>query len=187
MSNINESNWPLYIQQKYALDKADFRDAGNVRHPVPADSSKIKASDAVKWVYEVLTTLDAKASALMRLNGISIAAAAFLLGLFGRSDPTILSTASPHAALIVTCAFLSSVSIFLCLLVVNVGWSFLGKVKNLNGEFDFSDEIRKLDATCTTRQKCYRVAWSFSCVAIIAFLLELGWQTWFVICRVFFS
>lgn len=186
MSNINNSNWPLYIQKKFALRDAVYKDPGKVQSPVPDATSFIKAVDAVDWVYAVLTTLDAKASALMRLNGVLIAAAAFLLGQFGRPDPTVLSRTPFDAAAIVICAFLSAVSITYCLMVVNVSWDFLGKVKQTNGDFDFSDEIRELDATCTKRQTYYQNAWRFSCAAIFGFLAEFGWQTVIVIYTVFF-
>ena len=77
-------NWPMFVQRRAALDKADFTNATTVvSQSLPANHT-IAAKMVIEWLYSVLTTLDAKASALMRLNGVLIAAAAFLLGLFGR-------------------------------------------------------------------------------------------------------
>ena len=141
------------------------------------------AKDVVEWIYAVLTTLDSKASALMRLNGVVIAAAAFLLGLFGRQGTTILSTGSVNALLIVGCALLSAMSIFLCLLVVNVSWPLLGRVeKKSDGTVDCSSELVSLEKTRERRQVIYRAAWWVSLAASFLFLIEFAMQTYHVFC-----
>lgn len=129
----------------------------------------------------MLTTLDAKASALMRLNGVLIAAAAFLLGLFHRQGGSILSTTSFDAVLIIVCALLSAVSITFCLFVVNVSWSFLGKVTKKDSTFEFANEIKCLDEASNFRQRAYRWAWNISLIASFGFLIEFVWQAAYVI------
>jgi len=165
--------WPLYVQRRHALATAVLKDPSNVCCAPLTETESIKAKDVVEWIYGVLTTLDAKASALMRLNGVLIAAAAFLLGLFRRQGGSILSTTSLDAAVIVSLALLSTISIFCCLLVVDVGWPFLGKVtKNSNRTFEFAEEIRSLDRVSRFRQSAYQFAWLITLLASIGFLGE---------------
>jgi hypothetical protein len=169
--------WPVYVQKRYALGKAHLKNPASVRCGALTQDDSIPARDVVEWIYGVLGILDSKASALMRLNGVLIAAAAFLLGLFRRPGGSILSTTGLDAALIVSLAFASAVSISCCLLVVDVTWPFLGRVRRHgDGTFDFSDEIAALDRACTFRQSAYRWAWRISSVASVGFLVEFLMQ-----------
>src|SRR4029077_12403372 len=136
----------------------------------------VRAKDVLDWMYAILTTLDSKASALMRLNGVLIAAAAFLLGLFGRQGGTILSTHKVEALVITTSALLSAIAIFLCLFVVNVSWPFLGKTGD-GPIFTCEEEVSALDKAYKFRQTVYRIAWRISLGASVEFLLEFLWQT----------
>jgi hypothetical protein len=179
--------WPLYAQKRHALVETYFG------APLPPDEEakaaaarpkgpRVCAKEVLEWMYAILTTLDSKSSALMRLNGVLIAAAAFLLGLFQRQGGTILSTSHADALVITTSAFLSAVSIGCCLFVVNVSWPFLGKmIKASDGRFDCTAEITALDEACTFRQRAYRSAWYISLVASAEFVLEFLWQTIHVI------
>jgi hypothetical protein len=144
-----------YLAKRFALKNA------------PALAGQPSPDEAVAWIYTVLSTLDSKASALMRLNGVLIAAAAFLLGLFQRQGGTILSTTKFDAILIVWSALLSALSIALCLLVVSVRWHFLDKAKAHGATFDFGDEIEALEGESTWRQKVYRGAWLISAIASV--------------------
>ncbi|MGB8411043.1 MAG: hypothetical protein WCE58_14195 [Gallionella sp.] len=155
-SGEDKIEWPPYIQKKGALEKSGY---GCKKGKI---NSNITANDAVKWFYEVLTALDAKASALMRLNGVLIAAAAFLLGIFGRTGTTILSTTALDSVSIICSALLSAISIGLCLFVVNVSWDFLGKVTINGNDFDFHEEIKSLENVVNRRQFLYRSAWWIS-------------------------
>lgn len=168
---MNYAQWPRYVQKKYGLTKTSI--GGTV-----SGSPSVSAETAIKWLYDVLTTLDAKASALMRLNGVLIAAAAFLLGLFGRLGNTILATTMWDARVIISCALFSAASIFACLFVVNVSWSFLGKT-NLSGTdgCDCTTELRDLGDACGLRQVMYRLAWWISFCASIGFFGEFFRQT----------
>ncbi len=171
-------DWPIFVQRRHALEHIIF----SVDLPAPESGSakrtvQVKAADMLTWLYHVLTTLDTKASALMRLNGVLIAAAAFLLGLFMRQGGTILSTTKADAHLVVISALLSAVSIFCCLWVVNVSWSFLGRVKKTGENYDCSEELTHLDLACTFRQRLYRLAWWVSLLAVLTFLLEFLIQT----------
>jgi hypothetical protein len=174
-SGADKIEWPPYIQKKGALKNSGY---GCRKGEINSD---ITANDAVKWFYEVLTALDAKASALMRLNGVLIAASAFLLGIFGRSGATILSTTRIDSIFIICSALLSAISIGLCLFVVNVSWYFLGKVTINGSDFDFVEEITSLGNVVDRRQCLYRSAWWISFIASIGFLFEFSIQAIYVI------
>ena len=179
-------NWPLYVQRRYALATAILKDPSQVCCAPLTETESVKAKDVVEWIYGVLGTLDAKASALMRLNGVLIAAAAFLLGLFRPQGGSILSTTNLDAALIVLLAFFSAISIFCCLLVVDISWPFLGRVtKNNNRTFEFAEEIKSLDKISRFRQNAFRLAWLISLVASIGFLGEFLKQAVHVISLVY--
>ena len=177
-SSKEQKEWPLYVRRRIALDKAESSNPAAMIVTLNG-SEMVKAKDVIDWTYSVLTILDSKASALMRLNGVLIAAAAFLLGLFGREGGTILSTTNRDSVIIATSAFLSAVSIFLCLFVVNVSWNFLGKVSK-KSPFNFAEEIESLDKTGTRRQYAYRAAWIISWVASVEFLAEFLMQSVYV-------
>ena len=164
---------PEFVRKRHALLKTHFPAASGVA----ADG--VCADNALKWFYETLTTLDTKSSALMRLNGVLIAAGAFLLGLFDRQ--TILSTSHFESLVIITSALASAVSIACCLFVVNVSWKFLGKVSLTDTGCDCDEEIRALDRECTFRQKIYQFAWWISLFAVAEFLVEFFWQTIYII------
>jgi hypothetical protein len=125
----------------------------------------------LEWIYLILTVLDTKASALMRLNGVMLAAAALLL------NPTYkggMSVAIPVAV----SAIGSVTSIILCLLVVAVDWPFLGLVKKVNKgggmvEADFCEEFKHLTFVAHLRQVLYRLAWSISFVGGLCFLVAM--------------
>jgi hypothetical protein len=127
----------------------------------PASSTLNSPTQAIEWLYGVLSILDSKASALMRLNGVMLAAAAFLLNFRGPTDVRI----PVSLRLILSIAVLSSFSIALCLLVVSVDWRFLGLVRQTEREFDFTDEIANLQRVSLFRQGVYRLAWWLSFVA----------------------
>src|SRR5262249_33963389 len=93
----------------------------------------------VKWLYEILTVLDNKASALMRLNSVMLAAAAFLLRPVEK--PGQIPAMDVRLLLI---ALLSSISIALCLLIVSVDWGFLGLAREDGAGLNFDREIANL-------------------------------------------
>src|SRR5262249_45956502 len=109
-----------YVVLRQGLVTAKLED-GRLTCPVPPDPT---ADKAVEWLYFVLSVLDAKASALMRLNGVMLAAATFLLGFFAKSGP--LESMKESHSIVFWIAGLSSISIALCLLVVSIDWPFLG-------------------------------------------------------------
>jgi hypothetical protein len=179
---MDYSKWPPYIQKRYALQKIQLGPSSDCSWKPKVAEETITADRVVEWIYAVLSTLDSKASALMRLNGVLIAAAAFLLGLFGRQGTSILATTRCHALLIMGCALLSATSIGFCLFVVNVSWPFLGRVQaGSDGTVNCSDELLSLERARSFRQRMYRVAWGISLIASLAFILEFISQAYHVL------
>lgn len=160
-----------YVLRRHALSAVRRHPDGSVRALFPTETpSAVKALD---WLYELLGILDAKASALMRLNGVMLAAAAFLLG---PRDGTVHWV----RVLVATSAVGSAFSIGLCLLIVSVDWKFLGLVvERGRRELDFTCEFDHLQRVASFRQFFYHSAWWVSffttaalLVALIAFFLH---------------
>lgn len=170
---MNKSDWPEYVQKRDALEGIQLRTATD-------GITSLTAAKALEWLYGVLTTLDSKASALMRLNGVLIAAAAFLLG---RPSGAMLSVSSADSRIVALSALLSAASICCCLFVVNVSWPFLGKVNtSAAATADCKTELQDLGRACKFRERAYRTAWWISLLASAAFLLEFLNLTWKALC-----
>ena len=154
-----------YVTQRYAVSEKK-----GVVVPYPSDSPT--GDKALKWIYELLGVLDSKASALMRLNGVMLAAAAFLL------NPNYY-LADWARRLVAVSSLGSTISIACCLLVVSMDWRFLGLVidKPANAdksrELDFSEEFSHLARIVDFRQQCYRFGWRVSFLTTIAFLIAI--------------
>jgi hypothetical protein len=169
-----------YVFRRHMLPQAKWN-GEKLMADVCAPHEEIKCEDALDWIYGLLTAMDAKASALMRLNGVMLAAAAFLLSVhIAPGGRAVLQIAKVDEIAIVLTAVLSSISIFLCLYVVNVSWYFLGKVKETGGKLDYTEEFGALQRTAKRRQMFYRLGWKLSLFATGSFVLEFIRQTLFV-------
>lgn len=128
------------------------------------------AEKAFEWLYHLLGLLDAKASALMRLNSVMLAAAAFIL------NPQYGSW--PITKYLIACSAVgSAISITCCLLVVAVDWPFLGLVEKESStgtvELKFSKELFHRQKVVDFRRRCYVIAWILSLLATVAFLIGI--------------
>jgi len=121
-----------------------------------------RAMKTCDWLYIVLNTLDNKASALMRLSGVMVAAVSFLS-----------AEHVPVVALIVS-AGPSTLSIFCCLFVVSLDWSFYHFVDISGDKPDFRKELFHLQNIAIFRENMYRTAWTLSLVGIASFFLCLS-------------
>ncbi len=148
-----------YVQFRQGLEDATVSGG---RLTSAATSNLGKPGQAFERLYGVLTILDSKASALMRLNSVMLAAAAFLV------NPQ--SQTYQISQRVLWAAVLSSLSIALCLVVVSVDWPFLGLVRQTEEEFDFTDEMTNLQRVSLFRQCVYRIAWWISFIAIWLFV-----------------
>ena len=156
-----------YVQLREGLKTAELKN-GRIISSVPDEMSK--PEEAVEWLYKLLTVLDTKASALMRLNGVMLAAAAFLLSA-DRSGSATASLIRVAPELTLSIAALSSVSIALCLLVVSVDWKFLGCVRKIKNSLDFTNEVINLERVSLFRQYVYRFSWLISLIATVLFVI----------------
>lgn len=169
-----------YVLRRHFLSKAQI-EGGKIVADVCASNEAVKCEEALKWIYDLLSAMDSKASALMRLNGVMLAAAAFLLGISSAGGKMVLQILKGDQIAIVTTATASAVSILLCLYVVNVSWYFLGKVSEGAGKLDYTEEFRMLQQTGMRRQFSYRTAWWVSLFATLIFVGEFGRQFLYVV------
>jgi hypothetical protein len=109
-------------------------------------------------IYKFLGILDAKASALMRYNGIILA----VIGLMVRSGQKL-----PDAAYYIV--YMTIGSIIACLLVVGVFWRFLDWVSPNNEDGKLATELDMIRRVLVLREAAYQIAWWLS--AAVSFLL----------------
>jgi hypothetical protein len=126
-----------------------------------------------KYLYEFLTVLDFKASALMTFDGILIAAAAFAVEKLG--------VVNAQRVLTLLVIFMALIAAGLCLYVARVSYPFLGKVvmtpatpgpPPTPGTLDYSQELEALADAVTKRTKAYQIAWWLSVGAVGLFMLS---------------
>jgi len=131
-------------------------------------------NETLKQLYGILTILDTKATGLLTVDALLIAAFVVFVG---SSDQTskLIGFAVPSRLLEVQLAALAA-SAFLCLLVVRVSWHFLEYVPDApTSEGDFENELQRLANVVDDRTRYYWFAWLF---ALIGFVLTLAWWQW---------
>lgn len=171
-----------YVFRRHMLTTAKW-DSGRLIADSCESGAPVNPENALKWIYDLLTAMDSKASALMRLNGVMLAAAAFLLSSNSIQPTSILQIARLDQYAILIIAAASAISILLCLYVVNVSWYFLGKVAEGAGKLDYTAEFAALQRTAKRRQFSYRTAWWVSFTGTILFVLEFLRQLAYVMFR----
>lgn len=126
-----------------------------------SDSPKIIAG-----LYAILTTLDAKASGLLRVNSTFIAVLTVLLGwLINKSPPPSVQWFWYDIAYVDLGLFI--LSSFLCLCIVRVSWSFYGKAILDSGTYKFDRELDPLARTTVHRTRYYQGAWYLTFLALV--------------------
>jgi hypothetical protein len=127
------------------------------------ESQNLDAKKTIEAIYPILTVLDQKASALMRLDGVVLAAA--FVGVAAR---VYNFKSVVFGGIAIPCML----SMILCLLVVSVDWPFLGYAK----KDDFSEEIAALRRVRYFRECAFRWAWSFAFISALVLLVFLLWE-----------
>ncbi len=117
----------------------------------------------IESIWYILSVLDAKASALMRLDGVVLAAA-----FVGIAANIYELKSIPFIGI----AFPSIVSMLLCLIVVGVDWPFLGYAK----KDDFALEITHLRKVRYFRERIFQWAWLFAFLSGMVLLIFLSWK-----------
>ena len=167
----NTQNFRLceYVLRRHLLSQTTLNLSGAVVSPYPTASHPLPGDKALEWIYQLLSVLDTKASALMRLNGVMLAAAAFMLR--PGDEPSRLFT-----LVVAGSAIGSTISIAFCLLVVSVDWRFLGlaTVSTKTPQMiDFTHEFFHLQKVTDFRQFFYRAAWTISFLSTVAFFVAI--------------
>lgn len=166
----NKFEYSESVIHRHALEHAQFdSNLGKIIALKP--SSSPKAVTVFEVIYHQLSILDSKASALMRLNGVMFAAAAFLLGPDFASSGKLKEIMSSYGGelYLVISGFMSLLSIILCLIVISVDWKFLDLVESDKVEekihLDFSKEFFHLQKVIDFRVFFYQFAWLVSLLA----------------------
>lgn len=128
------------------------------------DESKNEAAKAtITAIYPILTVLDQKASALMRLDGVVLAAA-----FVGVGAKIYELKSFVFGGITIPCL----ISMILCLLVVSVDWPFLGYAKTN----DFSKEIEELRKVRYFRECAFQWAWLFALISALVLIVFVCWK-----------
>lgn len=169
-SQTGVSPFSPYLLKRHALTQAKHGSL-KVTQPPGCPDNWPDSDKALDWLYQLLSILDSKASALMRLNGVMLAAAAFML----QPEYHVLGIIKLLVAISATG---STLSIACCLSVVSVDWPFLSHVSEkttAGGDkvFDFSNEFHLLQQVADFRQKLYMTGWKMSFAATVMFLVAI--------------
>jgi hypothetical protein len=121
--------------------------------------TSIRSSSKHGYLYNCLTILDTKASALLQYDSIILAAATLTLSFAG-------SKGSIGNYLITASLIISGISSVACLQVVWVYWTLTEEFNNLSDEFTSLMEVRN------RRTLFYRIAWILAQMS--AFILIVG-------------
>lgn len=126
--------------------------------------------DGLAQLYGILSILDTKATGLLTVNALLIAA----LALLGSADQIKSALGfAPPPVILRTQLVVLGVSAFLCLLVVRVTWRFMWHVpETATTAADFLPELRRLANAIDDRTHYYWLAWW---TALIGIVMSLAW------------
>lgn len=126
--------------------------------------------NVVKWLYDTLSILDAKANGLLTVNAFFMTVLVAVVGA-SRVQNISLVVSDLYVEVSLHSLGLLLVSSFCCFMVIRVSWKMLGKVtKGGDGKHHFGNEETQLANAVDDRTHFYWLAWSLS-------LLALAWVT----------
>lgn len=148
----------------------------------------VSAADAGKIIdklYPILTTLDAKANGLLRVNSLFLTIVIAFVGWAKSAGQSAVAAHSIRYIISYVTIALLGLSAFLCMIVVRVSWQFLGKVNpkdtsttdtsltGVSGEttYSFKAEIAALAKAASRRTTYYQMAWWLTLIGLIALAL----------------
>ena len=121
------------------------------------------AKAIAEFLYEALTVLDRKATALMAFDGILVAAASFTA-----EKKNVVSTERVFTLIVTSMALVAA---GFCLFVSQISYPFLDKVASAPGALDYSNELKALESALIWRTYFYQAAWWLSLFALPLFLI----------------
>ncbi len=145
---------PSVVVQKFEQVFRVSAQTTNGLGPAPTDMEKMK------WLYDVLTILDAKAAALLAFDGLLLAAETFM---YGASDR--IAWLHPYSLWLI---LLTLAAALVCLFVAHISYAFLGKIKI--GAPDNSAEIKKSGNLVKWRTIRLWFGWWLSVIAVVCFI-----------------
>jgi hypothetical protein len=156
---------PSMLVRKYVQM---FRVSGRTVHGVGAVTLGPAPSDmeTVKWLYEMLTILDAKAGALLAFDGLMLAAEALMYDKIAETFVGRIEWVHRFSLILIVVTLIAAL---LCLYVAQMSYGFLGNI--VPGTNDNSAEIALLEKTAEVRTVRLGFAWGLSVVAVGIFIL----------------
>jgi len=127
------------------------------------------AKDVLNRLYGILTTLDAKANGLLRVNSLFITMLVFFIG--WSNTGTFPDTLRDYVYIAYLDVFFLVISSFLCLAVVSVSWKFLRYATPDNATYKFDEELGHLANVVDDRTHFYVIAWWLT---LIVFVLSVA-------------
>jgi hypothetical protein len=127
-----------------------------------------QAKEIAKTFYDILTILDGKGLALLAFDGIIVAATTF-----AAEKGDVFRRPGLARWLAIPIIILSLAAAALCLCVAEISYPFFHYVacSSTPDKLDYTDEISHLSNLVEWRTIYYRIAWSFSIIAIPLFLV----------------
>ena len=122
-----------------------------------AELEPAQRAQVVKWLYDILSILDAKSSHGLRTSAISLAAQTFLVGLILNNRIAFPDLFGADHALLVGSLLVPLLASTVALKVFQVKWRFL--------EFDLHREIDELSKVVDARTDSHQIAWRLSMAA----------------------
>jgi hypothetical protein len=141
-------------------------DAFDTKYTLLNSDAHKDSKATIDAIYFVLSVLDTKSSALMRLDGVVLAAA------FVGVTAHLYEIKSAGFGFT---AFPCMISMIICLTIVGVDWPFLGNAALSDDKktVDFTSEITELRKVRRFREGGYRVAWFFALISALSVLVVL--------------
>lgn len=128
------------------------------------------ARDKIKWLYEALSILDAKANGLLQINSLVMTIMSLVVT-FARSAGGTLTVPIGFKSGLLLAFVVLSVSSVLCFFVVRIGWAFLMGANLENQTYDFKCEIAALSAVTNKRTLLFWGAWW---LGLIGYVVAIG-------------
>ena len=147
-------------------DFVNADEAFDTKYTILNNSDNKSSKATIDAIYFVLSVLDTKSSALMRLDGVVLAAA------FVGVTAHLYEIKSAGFGFT---AFPCMISMIICLMIVGVDWPFLGKavLDQNKTTVNFTAEIVELRKVRRFRECGYRIAWVFALISAVSVLVVL--------------
>jgi hypothetical protein len=122
--------------------------------------------DRIKWLYEALSILDAKANGLLRINSLVMTIISLFLA-YAHSGDRIAHISTGFLIGSTVALLLLAGSSIICFFIVRMSWEFLRAVPAVSGTTAFTGEIDALAIETNRRTHLFVSAWSLGLAGFV--------------------